>query len=313
MSPDLFDYFNDGYEKYSINSSKFKIPSYVDFYEPDNKAPDFNCVGVLVPNPLYGAKKYTHQGKIISIGMYRDEGRPITEYVLNESIFWFRIGNRLILQQNKKHEFRINDEIQIYNVNIPSLTTKIKKVIDEYHYEVETTDIGNLDGYFGASKPTKLKNFFEENIVFRLLPCFKLITVNEVYELLGIIENPYNKPLDIQSIINITINLEIEQPININNDVNYYIDPLKPSYFNRNSGYYHDQIFDEVGIPLSIEYQNNGAPFPLDNIDSKYKNNKIYINQVLSQEIWQDPTEGFDSILYVYDFYGYLINDIVIF
>ena len=97
MSPSFNNDFDILYDEYSIKSTKFNIPNTVDFYLPDNEE-DLKCTGVLVPNPEKKAEKYTYLQKIITIGIYRDEGRITQDHPIYENVYWYRSDKRLILE-----------------------------------------------------------------------------------------------------------------------------------------------------------------------------------------------------------------------
>lgn len=221
MSPDIYDPIDEFYDQYSVLNSNLTVPSHMAAYVPDNQD-DAACLAILTPEPSLGAKKWTINGKWITIGIYRDQGR---------------------------------------------------------------------------THPTI--NYYEDYIVFRLLPSFKLVTWAEIQQ---IFEDVAPVPYPVQRTMKeITTGTDVKIPRSITKSVNYTVPntaaldtqtPL-PRRFN--------QLYDEAGKPLKLSYDALGYPLDSTFKYSKNQNNPAKLNQALTDE-------GNDKV-YAYDYWGLLIND----
>ena len=301
-APSLVDYHNSQYSKYSAVATEFEIPTHVDFFTPDNKDTGYDCTGIIVPNKFKGAKTNVYRSKIACIGIYHDQGRPSTESELFEFVTWTRYGKKIVLTHTlQKHKYVLNDSIICYNINVQRLECKITKILDEYSYEIESFLVGPSYGTEAAVQLKRFKSFYDENVVFRLLPSFKLITIAEVLEILG----TSTTTVPIKDFYNVSSDQINKVPTIVTKSINYQkrVDQFGFS----TSKFLYNQIFDDLGNPLRMQFKDNGLPEDVNNVDSKNKNSKIFINQPIQNS--DRPFSDRNEIIQVYDFYGYLIND----
>jgi len=226
--PPLLDTFNSFFDTYSIPLSSFTVPDHCATYIPDNDH-DGSCRLIITPEPTMGAKQWTFRGKWITIGVYRDEGRP-TSYDNNNN----------------------------------------------------------------------LVNFYEDYVVFRLLPSFRLIPVSIVNELLN--NSGPSVSLSHRSMVEITTGNTMRVTGTISKDTNYH-SANNPSVDNSSMlARRFNQLYDERGEPLQLSYDALGYAIQSSLVDSKYKNNPVKLNP---------PSDGRSSDLriFVYDYYGVDLND----
>ena len=291
------DTFNSYYSAYSIREQNFTIPDCFNIYAPDN-SDDFACRSVIAPDPGLGATRWTINERWITIGVYRDEGRSPTKKPADTNCTWTRASQVLTMVDPLPHDLQAGDAVDLFNVNISTLSgTPVLSVIDENTFTVATNGAGPLSGTSGAFARTQPVNFFEENIVFRLLPSFKLISVSAVQDLINS-ALPDPNP-DRRMLYNVTTGQNVRTPRGKNRSINYDL-PVAASAIpvadpsDRRFG----QVFDEEGQPLKIEYAGTGQPAPVNNADSAKKNPQLGLNEEV------DP-----SRVYLYDFYGIDVND----
>lgn len=293
--PDFNNLFDPMYDEYSIRLEELSIPKWINQFEPDNSL-EFNCRTVLSPAPELGSKAWTQNGKRITIGVFRDEGRPasIEPYLL---IQWTRYDRRLIIATSKKHYLRIGIEVEVVNTCTPYIKTKVTNVYDDYKFEIEVYPSGTKSGIDGGYRRVEPINFFEEHIVFRQLPSMKLMKASEALKL---IHEP--NPTRIQRQTHLydlthdkTILINTSQVISGN--LNY-----QGSTFN----HLHRQQLNEQAKPLQGEYNLAGELVKFKYASSKYDNRISFTNiGLVNDDRCCCPTD----ILDVYDYYGFPIND----
>jgi hypothetical protein len=298
--PGFNEPFHSYYDQYSIPESELTIPSHFAKFIPDNQD-DYNCTLVICPDIEKGAKRWTKNGRIITIGIYRDEGRVSQRAPIVSNVPWVRTGNRLIFNCSAKHRLAVGDIIDVANVNVTQIrAAEVVEVGSPFSFAVKTFPSGVSSGTDAGYQPQKVINFYETYRVFRLLPSFKLITISELNQIFS--DTAPVKNLSRRSLHNITTNSDAVLPSAITRSVNYELP--KPTVtkdsllgLRRRFG----QEYDEDGRPLKLEYQETGIPVPLNNVDSKYRNDQVFRNT---------PAINTDtSRIYVYDFYGIDLND----
>lgn len=148
--------------------------------------------------------------------------------------------------------------------------------------------------------PTDDVNFYEDYIVFRLLPSFKLIPYSFVQELLK--NSAPAQTFTKRSLIEITTGNEVKIPNAVSRHTNYKSSPNlavdNTSLLERR----FNQLYDEDGNPMKLSYDAMGYAIKSALVDSKYKNNPLRNNQT------RDGL-AIDPRVYVYDYYGRDIND----
>jgi len=222
-SPSLYSVFDSFFDQYSIPVSSLSIPSCFLRFDPDNQD-DASCLGVYSPSPAQGAVRWTHQGRWITFGIYRDEGRPTTNGV----------------------------------------------------------------------------NFYENYVVFRLLPSLKLVPYSLIQQLF-VDASPKLEP-GLRSLVEITSGNTVRVPHQVTKMTDY----LYPTAVTAAKGTLPlsrrwDQMYDESGAPLKLTYDSTGWVSLPHQIDSPYKNNPVML---------ASPIDGVvDQRVRVYDYYGAEIND----
>lgn len=308
--PGFNEPFHQYYNNFSIDIRSLKIPNHFKSVQPENQD-DFNCRFIIYPDPLLGAKKWTINGRWITIGIYRDEGREPAQKPIKGSLNWSRVGTELTITDTDPHMLFIGDLIDLYNTNeSQSLNLSIVKVIDEFRFIVNVNDIGDLNGVNGAYQPSLETNFYEQNCVFRLLPSFKLVPIQLIFQLFD-----DTSPLTYSSrreLFDITLNDVVKIPNISSKSVNFELPRASSSFISIKNplNVRFDQVYDENGNPMPLKYDLGGNVIIPNRVDSKYKNEKLNFNQPMINE----PIEGIDDPsldqrVYAFDFYGLDIND----
>src|ERR1035437_11184875 len=89
--PGFNDPFNPYYDQFSIKTNTLVVPNHFDHFVPDNQN-DYQCSMVITPSIQKGAIKWTLNGKCITIGIYKDEGRSTTQRPPITGLNWTRSG-----------------------------------------------------------------------------------------------------------------------------------------------------------------------------------------------------------------------------
>lgn len=296
--PDFTDLFNILYDQFSIHEADFSIPSYFNVYYPDNLS-DYQCISIIVPSPEKGASSWTQDGKFLTIGIYRDEGRPTSQRLPITGLSWTRQGRSIIITTPTYHKLHNGDLINISNVNVQTLGNLIVSVIDNFNFSVPTLAYGATSGLNATFQDNFKTNFYENYVVFRLLPSFQLVPYSTIE---SIINNTAPIPyIDKKTLYNINTLATVNIPSDSNNSINY-----KLSSYTRNPGpsltKRFGQLYDSIGNPLLLKYSSYGFPIAVNNVDSIYSNDQIFNNLAINGIS--------DPYVYSYDFYGFPLNDI---
>ena len=282
------------------------MPSWFDVFEPINQD-DYQCLSVIAPNPAKGATQWTINGQWITIGIYRDEGRDPAQSPINDGLSWTRVGTKLTLNTVDPHFLTVGDKISVYNVNIAELkNVLIKEVLSPTSFTVITFGRGATSGAAGAYQEEFLTIFSESRVVFRLLPSFKLVPISVVQALFDSSKPPETAAQ--RTFYNITSKLEVATPRGRSASVNYELPSTSArrpaaAQLARRFG----QAYDEVGAALPVRYLPNGQPVPINNVDSRFKNDqRFFLQPVKEPELYN---QNGNPRLYVYDFYGFDLND----
>jgi len=297
--PNFNDSFHPFYDTVSVHADDIVIPNHFDKFLPTNND-DYNCITVIAPSIDRGATRWILNGRYITLGMYRDEGRSPAQPLTRYNLSWNRNGGVVTMNDPLGHKLRTDDQATISNTNVPTITTTIT-VVDLFTFSFTVPETGAVSGSEGAYQLSTMINFFETHRVFRLLPSFKLISIDRVRELF---ENtaPAEQPA-YRQLFDITENEYITIPGEQNESVNYERarEPVLQDHLLER----FNQVYDEVGDPIELKYQANGYPVSLDNVDSKHKNPQIFYNTPRSLE----GSTPADTHVFVYDYYGLAIND----
>jgi len=295
------DVFNAYYDQFSMRAVDLVIPSYFNQYLPDNQ-PDYQCIKVISPNLNADVQRWTYNSSWITIGIYRDEGRPATQRPVRTGASWSRSGLTITITDPIGHKLEVGDLVNVYNVNVPALTNlPVLSVINAYNFTVRGTLTGPTSGTNGAYQNNFVTDFYEDYIVFRLLPSFQLVPISVILELFSSC-SPTTQAAR-RTIYNITTSSEVKIPNGKSIAVNYELNNQSQSQ-NDKSAFprMFSQAYDEKGTPLGLQYQGTGIPIPVNNVDSQYKNDQVFLNSARIINTSNDR-------IYVYYYYGIDIND----
>jgi hypothetical protein len=301
-SPAFNDPFNTFYDQYSVNEKDIAIPDHFDSFLPDNQE-DYKCIMVISPSLLKGASRWTKDGKWITIGIYRDEGRAPAQRPLISNLSWSRTGTVITVTNTLGHMLHVGDLINLYNISQPDLLNiSVNTIVDAYNFSVNCQSSGDISGNFASYQENFITNFYETNRVFRLLPSFKLIPYSEIQNIFTSSAPPQQATR--RTLYNITSSQDVNVPGVKNSSVNYELPTQSlPKDENINLQRRFSQVYDETGQPLKLTYDALGLPVKINNVDSPFKNDQIFYN---------DPVDPLgDPYIYVYDYYGLEINDIL--
>lgn len=309
-TPDHDDFFNTAYDLYSIKSREFQLPSHFDVYTPEYKNQvDANCVAVIAPSLERGAKVWTKNGRWITIGIYRDEGRETAQRPAITNLSWTRSGTILTFSNARTDLLRVGDIIN-FTANVTLFGVAVTFVDRLANiFQVETYATGATSGSTGSWQESEETNFYETHYVFRLLPSFKLITY---YEVLEYFENsvPEATP-PVRELYNVTSASVVKVPTGASSSTNYSVPNRSvPTTDRLPLSRRFNQAYDENGAPLKLEYLPDGTPVPVSQVDSPNKNDRLIYNQPITREPplnQYDITSGDDRV-YIYDYYGFDVN-----
>ena len=339
-SPAFNDLFNPFYDLYSINEKDLTIPAHFDNFLPDNQE-DYNCTMVISPSISKGVSRWTKDGKWITIGIYRDEGRAPAQRPIITNLSWTRNSNILTIINPAGHKLHVGDKINLYNVSVwnrnnvdlPNIT--VKNVIDPFTFEVydDRTSIlidgqtmydamllfvtnnvpliGQIFGVFGQETGDTSGNAasYQENFITNFYETYRVFRLLPSFKLV-----PYSEIQDIftttappqeatrRTLYDISIQQEVNIPGIKTTSINYELPTQSlPRDESINLQRRFSQVFDETGQPLKLTYNALGFPAQINNVDSKFKNDQIFYNAPVNQ--LGDP------YIYIYDYYSLEIND----
>lgn len=294
--------FDPYYDLYSVNRLDVTIPDHFSTYVPDFvNAVDFQCLSVICPDPTFGAKQWTYRGKWISLGIYRDEGREAAQRPPTVNLTWSRASTILTIIDPAGHRLRSGDYVDLYNINVPSLLHKVITVINANIFTVSVPLYGATSGVLGAYQPSDEYNFYEQNVVFRLLPSFQLVPWSFIQQLF--VDSAPDEFPQVRELYNITTESIKQMPRGKSKSTNYDLPTTsRPIVETVPLARRFGQVYDEAGDPLNVDYISDGQPVPLDNFDEP----NLDSNRGFNSTFVNPPSP--DRVM-VYDFYGGEIND----
>ena len=301
-APAFNDVFNPYYDQFSIWQGYLNIPSHFDVWMPDffNEV-DFQCLSVIAPNPAKGAVQWTLNGRWMTIGIYRDEGRATAQRPATINLSWSRTNKVLTITDPAGHRLLAGDYVDLYDINVPQLLRQPITILSPTVFTVPTLLYGPTSGSIGAYQPSDPYNFYEQNIVFRLLPSFQLVPWSYVQTLFASSAQPQSPQL--RQIYNITTSVNTQVPRGKSSSTNYDVPYIPvPSVNPTPSDVRFNQVYDEQGNPLEMSYDSYGYPVTITNFDRPNLNSA---NDYNSPEV--NPPSP--ARVFVYDFYGGEIND----
>jgi len=298
--PGLNDPTNTYYDAYSIPVSGFSIPSQFDTYTPDNQN-DYQCRVVLVPNPKKGATAWTMNGKFITIGVYRDQGRASGRNGQLAAQSWSRSGTTLTFITQTPHGLSVGDNCDFYNINVATFNTNVVTVIDNYTFTIRAFNTGSASGGTSAiCWPSKIVDYNDDYIVFRLLPSFQLVTYATIESIFA--ATAPSVTTNTVSMYDITKSSYTQLPNQKSENFNYDLTTSITANADSDVVVLYNQQFDANGNPLLLTYQDNGQPTLNTNMNSVTDNAQIFYRDTIDNL-------AANSRVFVYDFYGLDIND----
>lgn len=299
--PALDDPFNEYYTIYSAYYKDVVIPDHFAVYEPDNQISG-QCISVITPEPDLGARVWTHQGKWITIGIFRDEGRePAMKPESTSLKYWVRSGSKMVITDAKKHQLVVGEKVMVFGTNVGEFESAVQKVINDYTFIIGCLEVGSITGNTGTYQGMRTVDFESEQVVFRLLPSYKLVPWEWVKNLFQ--ASSPSLTLTKRTLFEITRGATIRVPNVITKNVNFKVPnaPFSETSFALRKRY--NQRYDESGEPLVANYDPLGELLPPQFVDSKYKNNPYLYNNT-----FDGAPQNYR--VFVYDFYGVDLNDI---
>lgn len=298
-SPGLDQPFDPGYDVYSMWRADFKVPSFCWIYKPDNNA-DYACDAVIAPAPELGAKLWTRNGRRILIGIYKDEGRPNGLRRPARIVSWVRRVNKITLTDSAPHHLHVGDIVDVYNTTTAEARLPVLKVNDAYSFEVRSLATGPISGLTGGYSPLEPVIFSEQYIVFRLLPSYRLVSCQEVLDLLAAAA---------PSVSSAPVGLvDINTGDMIQTSRTVFNTHALTANGSRSGTELWRQQFDENGKPLPWTYDMLGHATPPKTISGVNRNNPLRVTSpVLNEE--SSISDDTNNQLYVKDYYGFELND----
>jgi hypothetical protein len=272
-NPSLLDIIDPAYATVSLHRSS--IPDFAGcrLYQATNTE-DGPCLGIYQPDPALGARRWTINGKRILIAMYRDTGRAIQVQPL-QTATWTRLGSELTITTT--HHLQVGDEVNIEHVNVGSLNTTVSTYTSS-SFTVQTSSGGMTTGTCQWA-PVKSINFYDDYVVFRLLPSFRLIKITDLLALLAEI-NPVKQLISLPK--------------------------LEGGFIRQDQLVTNNTLLDERGHAPVYTYDTNGARAQNLQRFAVTDNAPLFITQA---PVNQYSGVTVNTRLYVYDFYGFELND----
>jgi len=299
-SPGLDQPFDPGYDVYSMWREDFVIPSFCLVYRPNNNS-DYACDSVIAPVPELGAKIWTRNGRRILIGIYKDEGRPSDQRRPARVVPWVRTVNKIVLTDTVHHHLHVGDVVDIYNTTTPEARLKVLRVVDAFSFEVQSLATGPTSGSTGGYSALAPVNFYEQYIVFRFLPSYKLVPWQDVLDLLAT-ATPTIGTAPV-SLTDIVTGDTVQTTRTVFNGSR-----LLPSGSRSGTELWRQQ-FDENSKPLAWTYDYLGHASLPKTVSNSKQNNPPHNTGVMVNEV-SSLDDMTNNQLYVKDYYGFELNDV---
>lgn len=309
------------YDQYSVEIADFSMPSHFDIFIPDDGS-EVGCKTIVMPSPRRGAVNYTKNDKFMVIGIYRDTGREPAIFPVITGKQWSTSGSELTIFDST-NKVRVGDYLYCYNTNVTG-QQYLKCIAREQNFFTLklASLLGAPSGLSCSYRIDRVKDFAEENIVFRLFPTFKLITYDEFLSIAAATApDMLYRTADV--IKNITTDSNVRTPVQVTSDTDYTpvnnykkVSEVSYSMFklgievkgNRLPEFENNQTFDYTGKPLKLKYDEAGRVISPKYYDAKYKNKNIYVDSQITNEV-PSSNSTIDDRVWCYDFYGIDIND----
>jgi hypothetical protein len=292
--------FDPKYNARSMHISRLRIPSSCRAYLPDNYD-EGACRILIQPAPELGAPEWTtSRDKRALLAVYRDEGRPASPPPFT-SMSWSSDGTtlRCFVTGETLPYFAKGDEVSVvdYASAFQFTGTIIRLGISpnsEQAFDLLVPEDQGLqnsigDGMFAGIAPV---NFYEDYVIFRSLPDFRVMNVDEALELLDSWEPVVQTGFD--QLIDPVTGAVIQVPRKP------FINATTPE--GQRTPSLHRQQFNEENNPMRQTYDARGRA-----VGSKlrYTNKQ---NASVLQEPDRFPMPA--GKLLVNDYYGFALNDV---
>ena len=293
--PSLVDYFDPAYSLRSMHTSELQIPVTCNAYTPDN-SDDGACRIIIQPAPELGAPTWTIGSKRALLAVYRDEGRP-TSLAPSSTMAWSSDGTLLRCFATGSYVPYINlgDLVTVTSQTGGfSFTSKVLRVgrSNDGHQGFDVAaPSSNLAGLLGTGtyQSTVKVNFYEDYVIFRSLPDFRVLDISTALALLQSWQPTVRTGFEqlVDPVTGSSIKISRKPFFNATTPAGQ----LTPS-LNR-------QQFNEQNKPLIQNYDAHGQPIGSKLRYSKNQNSKVFIE-----------ADHESNILRVYDYYGFALNDV---
>lgn len=290
-SPALDSPFDIAYDAVSCHSDDVPSNSGCYVYKPDNYD-DYSCIAIWQPAPELGARTWTRFGRRILIGVYKDEGRPVSylppglgtlsaTFVLADGI--------LTVTCAEPHGLLAGDFVDVSGTPAPIRQT-VLKVVSATTFTTATTGANGSGACLW--RPVRV-DFSETHVVFRLLPTFTVVPVQVVRDILAAADPQLSRR-------NVSLTNILTGQETLTSEVQTYTSNV---IYRR-----HRQQLSESSKPLPQRYDARGRVIPIDLRFSRTANAKLYLNAPnVSQH---NPLPTSNATVPVFDYYGFQINDV---
>jgi hypothetical protein len=296
-SPDFTAPFDVAYDSLSMYREWLKIPKWCNIYDPSN-SDEFECIGIIQPAPEKGATAWTMNNKRVLIGVFRDEGRA-TQVQDVRIVQWARYATRLIISSNRPHFLKVGDLVTLWNVNVGTMTAPVKQVFSNSQFEVKTNMIGAESGVEGAYQPMKPVNFYDDFIVFRLLPSMSIVPWPTVLAILNVSgSQSVNTALTLFDVAK-------GQPTRVASSLVAQAGKLGSNGI-LDSSYINRQQINEDGDPISGQYDAQGKLLPS---TYRYSGSTNAPESIVDFSSTDPCACSCETRLRVFDYYGFELND----
>lgn len=290
MSPNFNEPFSTVYDEISCHRDDLPTHHGCYVYTPDNHD-DYQCLALWQPAPELGARQWTRNGKRILIGVYRDEGR-MPQRRPPTMMSWTLYGTLLTVTTNEAHRLHVGEGVTLSGATIGFNNDYVVTGVNSpTQFTVENPFPDSAAGP-GSYSPLNDIDFFNDYMVFRLLPTFKPVPIAVIRDILAAAEPELSRA-------NVTLT-DIQTGVTqVKSEIQTY---TSSTQYRR-----HRQQLDELKKPLRQVYDARGRVIPPDLRFTKNANAALYFNVPMVNQ-W-DPIPSANPYLPAYDFYGFPLND----
>lgn len=190
-----------------------------------------------------------------------------------------------------RHNLNIGDKVELFNTVEAQLVLTVTAVMSSTIFTA-VSPIAETAGGIGGYSPVKEIDFYNDFVIFRLLPTFKPVPLSIIRQILADAEPELSRA----SVTLIDIRTGDAQ---VKSEVQTY---TSSTLYRR-----HRQQLDELQKPLRQVYDARGRVIPPDLRFTKHANAALYFNVPMVNQ-W-DPAPTTNAYLPAFDFYGFPLND----